>query len=58
MFKFLRIICTILSALCIAFFPFAWLFFGLDVALVVLGAAALLFLLVLIFKKKQEESEE
>ena len=58
MFLKLRVMCTILSALCLAFALTAWAIWG-PIWLAILGLGALLFyLLMRIFKQLQEAEEE
>ncbi len=58
MFLKLRVICTILSALCLAFALTAWAVWG-PIWLAILGLGALLFyLLMRVFKQYQEAEEE
>ncbi|MBR2622891.1 MAG: hypothetical protein IKD15_01545 [Clostridia bacterium] len=57
MFLKLRVLCTILSALCLGFALTAWAIWG-PIWLVILGGGALLFFLLMrIFKQCQENQE-
>jgi uncharacterized protein YneF (UPF0154 family) len=57
MYKILRIICSIIAALCLAGCVFVFVYLGLLWGLICLIAAGLLFCLTLFFKNKQEEQE-
>lgn len=57
MFLKLRVLCTILSALCLAFALTAWAIWG-PIWLAILGLGALMFFLLMrIFKQCQENEE-
>ena len=54
----LRIIFTILSALCLAFFPLVGIFGGMDYIGIPILLAGIFFLLMLVCKNKQLQQEE
>jgi hypothetical protein len=57
MFQTLRIVFTILSAICIAIVIPVGVFGGLTASVVCAVAAFIFFVIMLFFKQKQEESE-
>lgn len=56
--KNLRIVFTILSALCLALFPLVGIFGGMDYIGIPILLAGIFFLLMLVCKNKQLEQEE
>lgn len=58
MFKFLRILSTILSALALAATPFLGIFLSVEFAFVGLGVAAVFFFAMLLFKSFQEKRDD
>lgn len=56
--KLLRILFTVLSAICILFCIYLGIFINFTAALVDLALALLFFALMLVCKSKQEENEE
>ena len=56
--KTLRILFTILSALCLAALPLVGIFGGMDYVAIPLLGAGVFFLLMLFCKNKQEQQEE